>query len=98
VELSAINKRLDRLTNLLTSSHHSHAGNNDFTDREAAQSEFRDQDDSPFKLLGTSSMMKVLGLGADFAEELISLERSALSTSNGNSSRLFIVQHQQAIR
>ena len=98
MELSAINKRLDRLTNLLTASHHSRAGINDFTDGEAAQSEFNDQDDSPFKLLGTSSMMKVLGLGAGFAEELVNLEMSASSVSNGNSSRLFIVQQQQAIR
>lgn len=41
-------------------------------------------------------MMDALGLDADFAEQLLTLERSA-QQSSGNAPRFFIIQHEQAV-
>ncbi|RDL40565.1 Uncharacterized protein BP5553_00544 [Venustampulla echinocandica] len=99
VELAAINQRLDHLTNLLSSSpshsypHASHGSANSDDTRE----QFSDQENTPFKLLSTRRMMGVLGLEEDIADELVRMERKPLALNNPGSSRLYIVQHQQAV-
>ncbi|KIV82020.1 hypothetical protein PV11_04161 [Exophiala sideris] len=95
-ELAAINKRLDHLTNLLSRSQAIPASSAEFGESHANNSGLNDQDDSPFKLLGRGSMLQVLGLGAEFAEELLGLERCRKEAQD-HPSRFFIVQHQQAL-
>ncbi|RSL77569.1 hypothetical protein CEP51_008958 [Fusarium floridanum] len=92
VELAAINRRLDYITNVLSSSQlppvtPGHVENQVFTGEEKL----------PFQLLGTGCMMTILGLGPGFAEELATLERNAASVGTGNLSRVRLIQQEQAL-
>ncbi|KAL2677387.1 hypothetical protein Neosp_011157 [[Neocosmospora] mangrovei] len=92
VELAAINRRLDYITNVLSTAQpppvtSGHMENQVFTGEEKL----------PFQLLGTGCMMTILGLGPGFAEELATLERHAASVGTGNSSRVRLIQREQAL-
>ena len=95
-ELAAINKRLDHLASLLTSTSRSLPVGARLDDRNSPK-EYGVQDDSPYFLLGTSSMMHALGLNPDFAQELLRMERSAAPINDSCGTRLFIQQHQAAV-
>jgi hypothetical protein len=61
------------------------------------QNEINDKEKSPYKLLGTQTVMSILGLDAHFARRLRQLERTAFHPSGVSSSRLYMVTHQQAL-
>jgi hypothetical protein len=95
LELAAINRRLDYMTTLLDSSSHYPQ----FTAYgSTVQNEINDEEKSPFKLLGTQTVMSILGLDENFTRRLRQLERAALPTSGASSSRLYMVTHQQALK
>lgn len=98
VELATISARLSHLNKLLSSKHHPALAMNDRELPECSGiGEFGPTDDSPFQLLGNSSMMSVLGLGANFAQDLIRVERSTPHVGDGRREpRLLIIHHQQA--
>lgn len=90
LQLAAINRRLDNITGLLCQAP---AGHPQRTDQE----EINKRDNTPFKLLGTQSVMIALGLDANFSRELRRLERLVPPTSAATSSRLYLFTHQQAL-
>lgn len=63
----------------------------------AEQNEINDEEKSPFELLGTQTVMNILGLDADFARRLQRLERAAMSPTSLSASRLCMGSHQQAL-
>ncbi|KIW91690.1 uncharacterized protein Z519_07658 [Cladophialophora bantiana CBS 173.52] len=94
LELAAINRRLDYMTTLLDSSTHYPR----FTaDGWVHQNEISDEEKSPFELLGTQTVMNILGLDANFARRIRQLERATLNTTAVSSGRLYMVTHQQAL-
>lgn len=95
LELAAINRRLDYMTELLCQAPTQHLQTTG--DGPAEQEEINDEEESPFKLLGTQRVMSILGLDANFAQELVRLERTALPKTGTASSRLYMVTHQQAL-
>jgi hypothetical protein len=95
LQLAAINQRLDYMTTLLDSS----SQFPQFTSYGSVnQGEIKNEEKSPFKLLGTQTVMSILGLEANFARRLRQLERSAVHRPGASSSRLYMVTHQQALR
>ncbi|OIW29512.1 hypothetical protein CONLIGDRAFT_680356 [Coniochaeta ligniaria NRRL 30616] len=62
--------------------------------------DFTSQEISPFQLLGSESIMEILGLGRDFGRELLRLERDASAAVvglPGNAPRVRMMQQQQAL-
>lgn len=57
-----------------------------------------DEEKAPFELLGSRSMMQVLGLGPEFITELVMLERAPPTRGLRPPSRFCIVQTEQAIK
>ncbi|KAK9659660.1 hypothetical protein V6Z96_001347 [Aspergillus fumigatus] len=52
-------------------------------------------EDSPFRLLATDSIMRVLGLDDHYARGLVQLERANLLVSTATPSRMFFISHEQ---
>ncbi|KAG2002728.1 hypothetical protein GB937_009600 [Aspergillus fischeri] len=52
-------------------------------------------EDSPFRLLATDSIMRVLGLDDHYARSLVQLERANLLVSTATPSRMFFISHDQ---
>jgi hypothetical protein len=114
VELAAINQRLDHISSLLPRaeerpgpsingyraySHVDHAQAN-VGHHVLAGQDFTSQEMSPFQLLGSECMMEILGLGRDFARELLRLEQDASASAvglPGNAPRVRMMQQQQAL-
>lgn len=88
-----MNQRLDYITSLLTK--HPKPVQEPQEDVAVLSS----HEDSPFRLLATSSIMVVLDLEPDFPQNLIRLERINYLTgsTNGSDARLFFVSQQQAV-
>lgn len=93
-ELAIVNQRLDYITSLLAK--HPEPVQEP---QDAENAVLSTHEDSPFRLLATSSIMTVLELESEFPQNLIRLERiNFLSGStNDAGSRLFFVPHQQAV-
>lgn len=99
-ELAAINDRLDLITSLLPSSEiRENHTTSDTSPNSLDQNYhvFTDQEKSPFQLLGSECLMTFFGLDPGFAGELLRLEKDSCSVDAGNSSRLRMIQHQQAL-
>ncbi|KAH7085268.1 putative C6 transcription factor, partial [Paraphoma chrysanthemicola] len=100
LELGTINERLDHLTNLLTAVSNN-AGRNQMLDGVSPRQDeleiLSDEEKAPFELLGSRSMMQVLGLGPEFITELVMLERAPPTRGLRPPSRFCIVQTEQAI-
>jgi hypothetical protein len=105
LELAAVNKRLDHLTHLLTSSQntsppHIDSHHDGLTEKRLrnVSPEVPSQQGSPFKLLGTSSVLRTLGLDPDFGHTLIRMERTAFDASSQGyaASRMLMMNHQKA--
>lgn len=92
-ELATVNQRLDYITSLLAN--HPNPVQEPQEDVAALSS----HEDSPFRLLATSSIMIVLDLEPEFPQNLIRLERINLlvGSTNRSDARLFFVPHQQAV-
>jgi hypothetical protein len=91
-ELAAVNQRLDYITGLL-------AKHPEPVHEPQDVAALSSHEDSPFRLLATSSIMVVLELEPDFPQNLIRLERINFLTGSTKSTdaRLFFVPHQQAV-
>ncbi|RHZ63544.1 hypothetical protein CDV55_103181 [Aspergillus turcosus] len=105
LELAAVNKRLDHLTRLLTLSQKTSPPYIDGHDDDQTEKTLRNvspelppQQGSPFKLLGTSSVLRTLGLDPDFGHTLIRMERTAFDASSRGyaGSRMLMMHHQKA--
>lgn len=105
LELAALNKRLDHLTRLLTLSQKTSPPYIDGHDDDQTEKTLRNvspelppQQGSPFKLLGTSSVLRTLGLDPDFGHTLIRMERTAFDASSRGyaGSRMLMMHHQKA--
>jgi len=101
-ELNAVNKRLDQLISLMHQaqpvSPDVHGG-----DLGTEYDVLANQADSPFdlpsKLLGNPSVMRALGLDADFAQVLTRGERATAPEGLANAgTRMLIVHHRHAVR
>jgi hypothetical protein len=75
-------------------------GHHVLTRQDFTRQAFTSQEMSPFQLLGSECIMEILGLGRDFAHELLRLERDASAAAvglPGNAPRVRMMQPQQAL-
>ncbi|KAM5364492.1 hypothetical protein ACJZ2D_011483 [Fusarium nematophilum] len=97
VELAAINRRLDYITSVLPSTQLSSAAPGHIPDCSPENQVFTGEEKLPFQLLGTECMMCILGLGPGFAQELVALESNSVPVGVGGSSRVRLIQREQAL-
>ncbi|KAL2826200.1 hypothetical protein BJY01DRAFT_241395 [Aspergillus pseudoustus] len=90
-ELANVNLRLDYLTMLLSKQAEPLVG-----PQQSSSSALGSHEDSPFRLLATDSIMRVLGLDDHYARGLIQLERANLHLSTTTAPQIFFISHQQA--
>ncbi|KAH2789262.1 hypothetical protein KXV54_001073 [Aspergillus fumigatus] len=89
-ELANVNRRLDYLTMLLSKESQPIA-----EPQQPSTSALGSHEDSPFRLLATDSIMRVLGLDDHYARGLVQLERANLLVSTATPSRMFFISHEQ---
>jgi hypothetical protein len=91
-ELASVNQRLDYITSLLAKQP------KQVQEHQEELAVLSSHEDSPFRLLATSSIMAMLELEPDFPQNLIRLERINFlkGSTNGSDARVFFVPHQQA--
>lgn len=92
-ELASVNQRLDYITSLLAKQP------KQVQEPQEELAVLSSHEDSPFRLLATSSIMVMLELEPDFPQNLIRLERINFlkGSTNGSDARVFFVPHQQAV-
>ncbi|KAL4983043.1 hypothetical protein BDW68DRAFT_191658 [Aspergillus falconensis] len=88
--LANVNLRLDYLTMLL-----SKQSQPTVDPQQPANTALGSHEDSPFRLLATDSIMRVLGLDDQYARGLVKLERANLLLSTTTPARMFFISHQQ---
>ncbi|KAH7137590.1 hypothetical protein EDB81DRAFT_70979 [Dactylonectria macrodidyma] len=97
MELAAINQRLDYITSILPSTPLPSVTPGRILDRIPENHVFTGEEKLPFQLLGTECMMSILGLGPGFAQELVTLERNTTPVGVNGSSRVRLIQREQAL-
>ncbi|KAH7137789.1 hypothetical protein EDB81DRAFT_693071 [Dactylonectria macrodidyma] len=97
MELAAINQRLDYITSILPSTPLPSVTPGLILDRIPENHVFTGEEKLPFQLLGTECMMSILGLGPGFAQELVTLERNTTPVGVNGSSRVRLIQREQAL-
>ncbi|KAH7000779.1 hypothetical protein EDB80DRAFT_724462, partial [Ilyonectria destructans] len=97
MELAAINQRLDYITSVLPSTQLPPVAPGRILDHIPENHVFTGEEKLPFQLLGTECMMSILGLGPGFAQELVTLERNAAPVGVDSSSRVRLIQREQAL-
>ncbi|KAH6874019.1 hypothetical protein B0T10DRAFT_588156 [Thelonectria olida] len=97
IELAAINQRLDYITSILPSVQLPSVISGRVLDHSPENHVFTGEEKLPFQLLGTECMMSILGLGPGFAQELVTLERNAAPVGVDCSSRVRLIQREQAL-
>ncbi|KAL4993766.1 hypothetical protein BDV10DRAFT_198046 [Aspergillus recurvatus] len=90
-ELANVNVRLDYLTMLLSKQSQPIA-----EPQQPSSSALGSHEDSPFRLLATDSIMRVLGLDDNYARGLVQLERANLLFGTTTPSHMFFISRQQA--
>ncbi|GFF41003.1 transcriptional activator protein acu-15 [Aspergillus udagawae] len=89
-ELANVNQRLDYLTMLLSKQSQPLV-----EPQQPSTSALGSHEDSPFRLLATDSIMRVLDLDDRYARGLVQLERANLLVGTTTPSRVFFISHQQ---
>ncbi|KAL6232692.1 hypothetical protein BDW75DRAFT_247036 [Aspergillus navahoensis] len=92
MELANVNLRLDYLTMLLSKQSNPQLAVDSRHDTSCALSS---HEDSPFRLLATDSIMRVLGLDDHYAQGLIRMERANVLVGATTPPRMFFIPHQQ---
>lgn len=97
MELAAINQRLDYITSVLPATQLPPVAPGGILEHIPENHVFTGEEKLPFQLLGTECMMSILGLGPGFAQELATLERNAAPVGVDSSSRVRLIQREQAL-
>ncbi|KAH6976522.1 hypothetical protein BKA56DRAFT_488163 [Ilyonectria sp. MPI-CAGE-AT-0026] len=97
MELAAINQRLDYITSVLPATQLPPVAPGRILEHIPENHVFTGEEKLPFQLLGTECMMSILGLGPGFAQELATLERNAAPVGVDSSSRVRLIQREQAL-